>query len=580
MEGRPTVALTTDTEKLFGGNPDAPKLSAADVTRRLDSFLEKLDAAPTRTLGPQDVVSAFAGGRGIDFTEQPHTAYGVLTKALDAPAITKGLSPEALASVTGALEQLKSQQPDLVKDINLTSPVGTGLVAFDLEAPAKMLTPRPTPLRNRIPRKKGIGTSHRFKVISGFTGTGTGGVSNIHPGIADTTQNNFAPSGSSQSLYYARGPKISYAGSDQTVPYSQFSVSDEVTWSAQYAGQGYQDVRQLSRTSLTYSSMLLEERMLMMGRGTASGFLGALAAPTGVGGTARSAAGSEVGISGATTSVYVKVTADAGDFGQSVLSSAATVAVTNGQVVDVTAVLPAGATGMRVYVSTGASDPGDASRWYAGKSGYNTFTITGALPTSGVAASTVTADTSAYANGYDGVLSICTGANSGYVNRLNAALSTTNPGSEFQTAFAALYDAVKADPDRILFNGSDRKQLSDSLKVNSSSNYRMTISQDEVSGVTIGDVVNTIINEVTGKGVNVEVHPWLPQGNAPIVSDTLPIPDSEVSDVWSVVNVQDLMGIDWPVNQFAFESSSYWFGTFLCYAPAWNGAVTGIKKTS
>jgi hypothetical protein len=37
------------------------------------------------------------------------------------------------------------------------------------------------------------------------------------------------------------------------------------------------------------------------------------------------------------------------------------------------------------------------------------------------------------------------------------------------------------------------------------------------------------------------------------------------------------MGIDWPVNQFAFESSSYWFGALLCYAPAWNGAITGIK---
>jgi hypothetical protein len=440
-----------------------------------------------------------------------------------------------------------------------------------------MLTPRPTPLRNRIPRKKGIGLSHRFKVISGFTGTGTGGVSSLHPGIADSTQNNFAPSGSSQSLYYARGPKISYAGSDVTVPYAQFSVSDEVTWSAQYAGQGYQDIRQLSRTSLTYSSMLLEERMMLMGRGSASGFSGALAAPTGlVLGTARAPVAGETGLSGVTTSVYVKVTSDAGDFGQSVLSSAGTVAITNGQVVDLTFTLPAGALGARVYVSTGASDPGDASRWYYGRTGAGKITIQGALPTSGTAASTVVADTSAYANGYDGILPICTGAQAGYVNRLNSTLSTANPGSEFQTAFAKLYDAVKADPDRILFNGSDRKQLSDSLKTNSSSNYRMTITQDQVSGVTLGDVVNTIVNEVTGKGVNVEVHPWMPQGNAPIISDTLPIPDSDVSDVWSVFNVQDLMGIDWPVNQFAFESSSYWFGTFVCYAPAWNGAVTGI----
>lgn len=88
-----------------------------------------------------------------------------------------------------------------------------------------------------MPRIKGMGTSHRFKVISGITGSGTGGVGNIHPGIADSSQTNFAPSGASNSLYYARGPKIAYAGYDVVLPFSQFSMSDEVTWSAQYAGR-------------------------------------------------------------------------------------------------------------------------------------------------------------------------------------------------------------------------------------------------------------------------------------------------------------------------------------------------------
>ncbi|MGW4042951.1 hypothetical protein [Streptomyces sp. NPDC004721] len=565
-------------EVLFGDSPEAPALSKAEVSSRFDELMSAVDGAPTRTLGPADVVQAFTEGRGISFEQQPTTAYGALTKTLSSPELVKGLSSESLASITGALDELKSQQPDLVKDITTNSPVAGGLVAFDLEAPAKMLTPRPTPLRNRIPRKKGIGLSHRFKVISGFTGTGSGGVGNIHPGIQDTSQTNFAPGGSSNGLYYARGPKISYAGYDKNVAYSQFSVSDQVTWSAQYAGQGYQDIRQLSRTSLMYSSMLLEERMLLMGRGTSNnGFLGALAAPTGLTVTARAAANGEAAISGAGANVYVKVTADAGDFGQSVLTSAANVAVSAGDVVVVKATLPAGATGMRVYVSTGSSDPGDASRYYAGKSGVNTFVLQGALPTSGVAASTVTGDTSAYAAGYDGILPICTGPESGYVGRLNAPFSTQNPGVEYQDAFVSLYNSVKADPDRILQNGADRKQLSDALKASSSSNYRMTITQDQLTGVTIGDVVNTIINEVTGKGVAVEVHPWMPQGSSVVLSDTLPIPDSEVSDVWAVFNVQDLMGIDWPVNQFAFESSSYWFGTLLCYAPAWNAAVTGIK---
>ncbi|MFJ8606366.1 hypothetical protein ACIRH0_04130 [Streptomyces sp. NPDC093675] len=564
---------------LFGDSPEAPALSSTEVSRRFDDLMKALDTAPTRTLTQADIAQAFGEGRGISFeNNQPTTAFEALTKSLQGD-VAKAISPDALASITSALEALKADQPDLMKDLTTSSPIGTGLVAYDLEAPAKMLTPRPTPLRNRLPRRKGVGLAHQFKVISGFTGTATGGVANIHPGIVDTTQTNFAPSGASNALYYARGPKISYAGYDKTVGYSQFSVSDAVTWSAQYAGQGYQDIRQLSRTSLLYSSMLLEERMLLLGRGTsARNFLGALAAPTSVTATARSAAAGETGMSGVTTTVYVKVTADAGDFGQSVLSAAANVNASNGQVVDVSCTLPAGATGIRVYVSTGASDPGDAARFYAGRAGYNTFTIQGALPTSGTAASQVTADTSAYTAGYDGILPICTGSDSGYVNRLNAALSNSNPGSEWQTAFAALYDSVKADPDRTLLNGSDRKQLSDSLKTSSSSNYRMTITQDQLTGVTIGDVVNTIINEVTGKGVAVEVHPWMPQGNAPIISDTLPLPDSEVSDVWAVYNVQDLLGVDWPVTQFAFESSSYWMGALICYAPAWNGAITGIKK--
>jgi hypothetical protein len=56
----------------------------------------------------------------------------------------------------------------LSKEWTLTNPVSTGLVPYDLEAPAKLLTPRPTPLRNSIPRVKGQGGARRFKVISGF----------------------------------------------------------------------------------------------------------------------------------------------------------------------------------------------------------------------------------------------------------------------------------------------------------------------------------------------------------------------------------------------------------------------------
>lgn len=575
------MALPANVELMFGGSHEAPKLSAAEVSVRFDNLMKAVSNTPTRQVSREEVVASFNEGRPIDFSQGPNTAMHALTKALSRPDISKGVSADALASVQSALESLKATQPDLVKDLTLTNPLSTGLVAFDLEGPAKMLTPRPTPIRNRVARQRGFGTSHRFKTITGFTGTGTGGVGNVHPGIVDTTQTNFAPSGASQSLYYARGPKIAYAGGDVVVPYSQFSVSDEVTWSAQYAGQGYQDIRELSRTSLLYASMLMEERMLLMGRGTQSGFAGAMAAPTGVTLTARAPAGTEVGLTGLTTNLWVQITSDAGSFGQSVPTVVASVAAVNGQVVDVKFTDSQQALGYNIWTSTGASDPGVAARWfqgrYAGLTGTFPGAITiqgGAIPTSG--ATVPTTDSSAYAAGYDGYLAYCMGANSGYVKKLNSVFSNVNPGVEFQNAFVSLWNSVKADPDRILFNGADRKQLSDTLKGSASSNYQLKITQDEISGVTLGDIAVAVLNEVTGKRVEMEVHPWLPQGVAPIISDTLPIPDTQVSNVWSVFNVQEMMGIDWPVLQFAYESSSYWFGTFVCYAPAWNGCISGI----
>ena len=116
----------------------------------------------------------------------------------------------------------------LSKEWTLTNPLSTGLVPYDLEAPAKLLTPRPTPLRNSIPRVKGQGGARRFKVISGFTGTGTGGQTTTQPGINESSTN-AGPGG----LSYIRGPYIQYSGIDTTLNYVTTSLSDSVSWQAE-----------------------------------------------------------------------------------------------------------------------------------------------------------------------------------------------------------------------------------------------------------------------------------------------------------------------------------------------------------
>lgn len=531
--------------------------SAVGAAQRLETYLGELN-------------KAFSSPRGADGSSQPD-----VTAQLEQMVANKSLTPDALGALNSALQAQRAAQADLVKDITSTSPFSQangGFAAFDLEAPAKMLTPRPTPLRNKIARKKGVGYSHRLKRITGFTGTGTGGIGQVWPGVTESTTTAFG------SINFQRGPKISYAADDVIVPYFSYSLSDAVSFDANFSGQGYQDLRQLSSTSTLYATMLMEERMMLMSRGTASGLSGALTAPT-VTLSQSAAATGETGLANATYFVYV--TADAGAFGESVSSTVQSITITSTQVLNIAVNNIAGALGYKVYIGT---TTGQANAKFQGR-----FTsLNGRVLGSGVAlgdniiystTSTVTAptvDSSAYATGYDGILpQIFAG---GVVNRVNSTFSTANPGAEFQTVFGTMWDNVKADPDEIFLNGADRKQLSDAIKNGSTANYRLNLSQDEVGNYVGGAVIGALNNEITGKLVNLTVHPWLPQGVAPVISYTLPIPDTQVTDVWASVNVQDYMGIQWPTTQFAYEFSTYFRGTFVGYAPAWNGVVTGIKS--
>ena len=60
------------------------------------------------------------------------------------------------------------------------------------------------------------------------------------------------------------------------LPYVTTSLSDSVSWQAEYQGVGFEDVRSLSNTALLYATMLLDERLMLYGRGSQTGYAGAL----------------------------------------------------------------------------------------------------------------------------------------------------------------------------------------------------------------------------------------------------------------------------------------------------------------
>ena len=491
----------------------------------------------------------------------------------------KSLTAEAVSSLNGALQSQRTAMGEISKNITLTSPLSSSFAAFDLEAPSKLLTPRPTPLRNKIPRKKGVGTSHRVKRVLGYTGTGTGGIGNTWPGVTETSYATFGQ------INYERGPIISYAADDLVLPYNSYSLSDSVSFDANFSGMGYQDLRQLSSTSTLYATMLMEERMMLMARGTATGYSGALTQPTATA-TGVSKVTAETNLPNGQFILFV--TANAGisstGFGESIVSAQFSETVSS-QVIEINVTVPSvGNLGYNLYAKSGAQATATYQGTFQGTKARLVGATSVAVPntivysTTGALVTRATADTSAYATGYDGILPTVLGPNSGAINQINSAFSTSNPGVEFQTVFSELYDNVKGDPDEVLLNGSDRKQLSDAIKSGSVANYRLMIESPGESGTTYGSIVTGLQNEVTGKAVNIVVHPWLPQGVAPVLSYTLPIPDTQVTDVWANFMVQDYMGIQWPVTQFSYDFSTYFRGTFFCTAPAWNGVVSNIYK--
>ena len=529
---------------------DVDKAGLAERTEQFDATLAKAfkNASSDPMRAPQDTESIIEGLK-----------------------LNKSLSADVIAGLDSALA---AQRGEINKQMVITDPLSTGFAAFDLEPNAKLIFPKMTPLVNKIARKKGIGLAHRAKVLTGITGSGTGGNANIHPGITESTTNSYG------GLTLHRGKQITQSALDLTFDYSTFALGNSVSFDAQDSAMGFDDLRSLAVQNTIYAMKLMEERMFLYGRGTGTGYKGALAAPVVTLGVAT-AAGSQVALANAT--YYVYVTSDAGAFGESVLSTVASQATT-AQVLTISVASITGAVGYKVYVgtTTGAANAHYLGRITSTAGVVNGLTYTGTLAdnliinTTGTLANTIAADTSAYAAGYDGIMAVTLAGNN--VNNINSAFSTTSAGIEVQAVLSKIWDAVKGDPDAVLWNGADRLQMSNAFKNGTATNYRMEIQQSEVGGFVGGLVMSGMLNGITGKMVDFEVNPWIQQGVAPVVSYTLPIPDSNVSDVWAAVNVVDYRGTQWPVIQRFYDNEVSLRGLFMCYAPDWNGVISGIKS--
>jgi hypothetical protein len=522
--------------------------------------------------------------------------------------LSKGLSESDAATVAADLAALNALKSELNKDISTTVP--GNLHPYDLEGPAKQLVPRFTPLRNDIPRQRGQGTAREYRRILGYTNTGFGGVPDQTPFFnSETALNGGSTAGlpTFGGLSLIRGKKISYAMDVHTIPYMEMSLSSVTGWKAQFANLGFEDSRALDQMALLWGHLLGEEKALLWGRGSNSiGYAGAVAAPAV--GTVTAAAGSTALPAG---SVFVKVTSYTG-MGESLPAAEKTVTVTAGQSLVIPITPVAGALSYGVYVGT-ATNAETFQGFFlpqAGGASAGSILFNQAYSTTGRVVPA--ADGSFSADAYDGLITALisggtvpvgggsreaagfvgyfptlysgvAGGASIYNPALTSVSNARNVGDEpFQNMWAAMYANNYADPEELWVTAVQRRQLADFLRSQPNAGaYRINMDNSGFAGggVEVGGFVNGIANESspTNRILNLRVHPYMPTGVAFTRTCHLPIPDSGIADTTVITEVQGYMSVDWPEMQFTYDSSTYWYGTAIHYAPAWNGIIYGLQ---
>jgi hypothetical protein len=464
--------------------------------------------------------------------------------------------------------QLQTQLSQFTgKNFTLTSPNATGLVPYNLVAPTRLIYPVYTPFRNKLPRTQGQGTAYLEKVITGISGsqTGSSGGRIVNIGIPELVSGSGNMNNWPLNLP-ASGVQDSV---NISVPYRFSGLSENVSWLAQFGGQGFEDVAGLANLILLQEFMLAEEYMDIAGTSTA---LSTPSAPTL---TVRNANSGETALSGTLTNNTVDVKVSAANwYGETAASSvAAATSVTSGtSVVDVAISPVTGALWYNIYVTVGTS-PGTyhlqagqsagTNGTQAGPVGGLNFTLGGAVVTTGPLLPTADTGTfSAYSQ--EGLVPVISGHSAGGVypsgwrgGYINQSVGDTLSVSVINTALKGVYDgsgAFRADPAELVGEGGDIMRLSDDIvQAGNASNYRLFIQQTDTPGVRAGAAVSEFVNPVTRSIVRILVHPWFPQGTVLLMSYNLPFGWSNVGNAFEVNLVQDYLSISWPVIDATFR---------------------------
>ena len=495
-----------------------------------------------------------------------------IKKALSAP--NEDISRDVMA--------MAGQRPDLIEKAITT---GSGLIAYDLQAPAKNLYPVNTPIIKSLPRVQGgIGVATNWRAVNSIIGSGFDNTGWVAEG--------------------QRAGQMSYVTSNKSVGYATLGEEDQASWEAIAAGRTFEDIQATMTTRLLQKMMLKEEMAVLAGNVSLQ--LGTPVAPSlsssGTGATLPTATYSVIVVAltlegfrnssivnGVATSKVI-TGADGKSFtingGSSNKSASATQAVTLGAGLLATATASVGAAGYAWYVGTVGNE------LLQRITTLNSTVFSAPLTTGTQAATNVTADCSTNSLGFDGLLTTALKPGSGaYVNTLatgtvgtGTVLTASGKGSvnEIDQMLQTMWDSAQVSPTVLWVNSQQQKDITTRC-LSSGSAPLLQYFKDPGTGevrLTAGSVVDFYFNPFLNGGMKipVKIHPAIPAGTILAYADDLPVQyqSNEVPNVAEIKVRRDYYQVDWPVTTRAQMVGVYSEEALAVYFPPAMGVINNI----
>ena len=506
------------------------------------------------------------------------------------------ITQETLGLLKGALAAPDDQ-------ISKSISTATGLVAYDLQAPAKNLYPFVTPIRNTLPRiGGGTGTATNWRQVNAIIGSGFDAMG-------------WVPEGQ-------RSGQMSYNTSNKSQNYVTMGEEDAATFEAISAGRDFEDIQARMTFRLLQKTMLKEEMGILAGNATLQ--LGTPATPTlsAVPNTAST-------LTSAT--YYVKVVALTLEGYQNSTPPSSTVVGNVATTKNITGTdgrtytLNGGSSNISAEAGGQATVSGTSAlggtvtaiqgavayAWFIGSASgaetlqlittINSFTLAVPLLTGQQAATTVTADSSANPNyAYNGLLTTaCLTGSNAYVNYLatgtagtGTLLTSSGRGSvnEIDTLLETMWNNFQLSATVLYVNAQELKNITTKV-LNGASSPLLRVNEAAAQGGPYNLVAsgttgwyynpfNTADGSQNGVMIPIKLHPRVPPGTIIGWAENLPIQyqSNEVPNVAEVKTRQDYYQIDWPIVTRQRQVGVYCEECLVVYAPFAMGVISNIAN--